>query len=554
MELRRHPRLGRGLLIGLVVVLTVIQIIQPGVNQDVRYVLGAQRAAQGFGLGWADVWVHRPFTARALMAVVGTLSGPGYWSAEIAVRAWSVLLAALAGLALRQGMRSVMGRDGANWVGIAAVASLAWAPGWDFAEPEWYATAIAVAAIGLTLNLDHRRATPLLGGLLLAIVVLLKLTTGVIALAALILLAVIDRRLAIRTAIATAVCTILGFLLTCAISPHEWQWLREMPELNPGLAKFSVKALAEGLVNEAVVSPLILVFLVAQAWLWWRGGRHRAWMWGNLGVLTLLVIPFVAQAQNFLYHLAPVPVFAAISVATIAHRAVRVGEGVPVALPVTGAAGFFVSVMLFWLPARVRDQHWWIAGVLMLGIVALGVALVWWQPSSFRELFAARISSGRGWLAMACLMPLLVTMSPSTAYSFSLAHRTTTSGANLALAKHSAATASRVHARLAPDLPVVYLSFGEAWELRNPSTCRYVSPTWLQRASARGNDPITRTESFGENLDCLSDPAAQAVVIETSWFDPEKANPRVRDVLEHNFDCDRHLYAADGLLICPRRR
>lgn len=554
METRRFPRTWRTLLLVLATLITAVQIVRPGINQDVRYVLGGLHVTSAAGLGWSETWVHRPLFSRGLMALIGSISPGQYWTEEIMVRLWSTLLALLAGLLLHRSLRRWAGERGAQWIGLATAASLAWAPNWDFAEPEWYATVFAVLAIAVALARDNSRFFgPTVAGLLLAAVVLMKFTTAATALAAILLLAALDRRLAIRTAIVTGLASLGLFALTVVVEPHEWQWLRDMPVLNPPLTVQAVAASGKGLINELVVSPIIVVALVAQVWLWHRGGSHRRWALGNLLVMAILMVPFVVQHQNFLYHLAALPVFSAASVATIAHRAIRAGDGVPVALPITAALGFAASCLLFVPGNSFRTRYSWLALAVELVVLAIGVLLVWWQPSVFREMFSDRISSGRGWMAMCCLLPLLVTLSPRAAQSFSLAHRTVTPAVNLAAAKYAGATADRVHQALPPQAPVVYLAFNTPWVLRNPTHCRYASPTFLQRATGKQAAAIQATESFTENLACLSDPRARYVVIEESWFDPERANPQVAATLATNFNCERRIWAADGLLICPRR-
>ncbi|WP_144009670.1 hypothetical protein [Enemella evansiae] len=554
METRHFPRTWRTLLVGLAVLITAVQVVRPGINQDVRYVLGGLQVTAGAGLGWSETWVHRPLLSRGLMALIGALSPGEYWTEEIMVRLVSILLAVCAGVLLYRSLRRWAGVRGAEWIGLAATAALAWAPGWDFAEPEWYAAALAVLAIGVALARDRSRFLgPLLAGLLLAVVVLLKFTTAATALAAILLLAALDRRLALRTAVVTAVGTLTLFGITIAVEPREWQWLQDMPALNPPLTAAALAASGKGLVNELVVSPIIVVALVAQVWLWHRGGSHRRWALGNLLVMAILTVPFLVQHQNFLYHLAALPVFSAVSVATIAHRAIRAGDGVPIALPITAALGFAVSCLLFVPGTSFRTRNSWLALAGELAVVAVGVLLVYWQPSAFREIFSERISSGRGWMAMCCLLPLVVTLSPRATYSFSLAHRTVTPAVNLTAAKYAGATAERVHHVLPPDSQVIYLAFNTQWVLRNPTPCRYASPTFLQRATGKQAAAIEATQSFAENLACLSNPRARYVVIEESWFDVEKANPLVTAALANNFDCERRIWAADGLVICPRR-
>lgn len=537
------------LAVGLAVI-TLGQILRPGLNQDVRYVLGVLDSAGAGGLVWTEVWAHRPLAARGVIALLGALSPGGFVTQEILFRAWCVLLAAGAAVVLWRGLRGWCAPRVAGWVGLAVGAALAWAPGWDFAEPEWFAAVLAVAAVGAGLwspaaMAPHWTAalgwSPLVSGALLGGVVLLKFTTAATALAALLVLAAFDRRRTIRIALVSAAVAAGGFALTILLQPREWQWLWDMPTLNPGFSLAAWPQLVEGFVNAAVVSPITVVGLVAIGWLLVQGGQERRLGLLALALFVVLAVPFVVQQQNFLYHLAALPVAAAgISAAVAAHP-----DRVPIALPVAGAAGLLVGVGLFAMGPRTRSEKWWVAALALGVVFGIGLALL-----------VLRRGLG-GWLAMplialTCLAPLLVTVSPKTAYSFSLAHNRVTPRENLSQARAGADRLAEVRRVLPADRQVIYLSFSAPYWVANPTPCRYVSPTFLQRASGERGHAIAATPSYAENLACLSDERAQALVIEPGWFSLDRARPEVRAAVRQNFDCDRQVDAG-GWQICPRR-
>lgn len=541
-EVDTPPSLSRPLrwLTGVVItVVTVVQITLPGINQDVRYVVGAVTTAGAEGLSWTEIWAHRPLLARGILAALATFSPGSFWASEALIRLWSILLAAGAAWLLWRGLGTPLTPRMSGWVALAVGCALGWAPGWDFAEPEWYATVLAVAAIGVALR---GKLGPWLAGLGLAAVTLIKYTTAAYAVVALIILAMLvgprDRRFRVTTA-TTLVATPLGFGLTVLIEPREWQWLRDMPTLNPGFRFSALPALVEGLTNAAIVAPITIVGLVAAvALLADRSTRRHGVL--ALVALALLTAPFVIQQQGFLYHLSAVPVAAAALTAAVATA----GSRVPIGLVTTGLLGLIAGVGLFAaLGPRQRDQTWWLALLAIAVLFVIGVLLV-----------AFRIHrAGAALVLIAMLAPLLVTVSPRTAYSFSLAHNRTTALSNLDQARGGAERRANAHLHLPPQTPVLYLSFSAPYWLGNPTPCRYVSPTFLQRAVGARAVDIAATPSFTENLACLSDRAAEAVVIETGWFDVDRVRPEVRSAVEANFDCAQPWFNADGLLICPRR-
>ena len=547
-RIRRLTHLAVAVGVGLV---TLVQILRPALNQDVRYVLGALATTSAAGQSWTEVWAHRPLVARGTIALLDALSPGEFVVEETFLRAWSVVLAAGAAVVLWRGLVRRFDRAAAGWSALAVGAALAWAPGWDFAEPEWYAAALAVAAIGLAVGW---RRGPTGAGILLGLVVAMKYTTVTTALAAVLIVLAVDRGRGWLTALVTAAATVIVLASAVLVSPHEWQWLQDMPLLNPGFRFTALPQSIEGMVNSLVVSPITIVALVAVVGLLLRGGKGVRLGLLALVVFVLLVAPFWIQQQNFLYHLSALPVAAAGLVGAIAARS----PVLPVGLPLAGLLGLIGGVGLFTVGPRTRDQNWWIADIviavaLAAGLIALLIELRRGLAASQGAERPALRARGLTLIALACLAPLVVTLSPRTAYSFSLAHNRVTAGDNHAQAAAGPDRRAQAHAALPGDTPVVYLSFSAPYWLGYPTPCRYASPTFLQRAVGARAEAIAEAPSFAENLACLDDQAARAVVIEPGWFNVDRARLEVRAAIERNFDCADPAYAGDGWLICERR-
>lgn len=538
------------LLVAVVSAVTVFQILRPAVNHDIRFVLGSFITTAGAGLSWTGTWAHRPFTARAVIAFLSWLS-PGEFATEEAwIRFWSVLMAIGAAVLLWRGLVPRFPPRLAAWNAIAVGAALAWAPGWDFAEPEWYATVFAIAAIGVALR---RSWGPFAAGALLALVILMKFTTITIAIAAVLAILALDRRRGPLTGMLTVLATFFLFAITILIEPREWQWLLDMPSLNPDLTWSGMKAaFGEGLVNSLVVSPVTAGALVAIGFLIIRGGERRRVGWVLLALFAVLALPFVMQQQNFLYHLTAVPIASAVLVASVAANSSRT----PLALSVTGALGLIASASLFRMGPRTRDANWWIADVYFGVVLAVGFILMLVElrrgtrgprPDTPVNRVISLIT-----VSAACLAPLLVTVLPWSAYSFSLAHSRTTADVNAEQAAAGPERRADFNAVLGPDVPVIYLSFSAPYYMRNPTPCGYASPTFLQRATGDRAEEIRATHSFQENLNCLAVPA-EAIVIERNWFRLDRVHPDVRQAIDDAYDCAEPLLDDSEWLICPTK-
>lgn len=540
------PRWAWPVLLGFVAVAAAWQCARVGVNQDVRQVLGVLHSADGGGWSAAQTWAHRPVASRLVVATLGGLTPTDPVAADRAARAICTLLAAGAAAVLGHGLIRPFGRQGAGLVAITVGGALMIAPAWDFAEPEWFAATGAVLAIGLALALGPWTGATV-GGLALAVVSLLKYTTLPVAVVAVGCVWLLDGTRGRRLAYATAVATPVLFGVSLIVAPHDWQWLRDMPLLNPPLTGAAALRVVEGIANHVLVSPLTLLGLTVLLDLAVASPHQPTRRAGRRGLLAmaLLALPFVVQHQGFLYHLAPLPVFAAgaAAAAVVRQRQAQAAEwaraegGIPLTWALSIGCGTVAGVGVFAAPAAARDRLWW------LGLVLIVAAACWpWTSRIWRRVLPLAA-------APLLLLPLAVTLSPRTAYSVSMAHSTVTAATNRRQAVDAQDQRTRVAAVLPPEAPVVHLGFGTPWVLPNPSICRYVSPTFLQRGTLPG---VRDTASFRENLACLDDPRARYAVIETSWFDLAKVPAPVAEAVRRNFPCPTPAYRDASILVCPR--
>ena len=113
------------------------------------------------------------------------------------------------------------------------------------------------------------------------------------------------------------------------------------------------------------------------------------------------------------------------------------------------------------------------------------------------------------------------------------------------------AVAAEVHQVIGgAEVPVTYLTFGEwTYFLGNPTSCRYPSPLFLQRT--RKPARLT-TDSYRENVECLSDPASRWLVRDPSWFRLKPQPQEITAIIQREWDCDA-VQQVGELLLCPRR-
>lgn len=521
-------------LIGTIAALTLWSLISSGINQDARFVLGA------LGAGWSPngAWTHRPLLFRLMMAPFADLDPAPF--DETVIRFLILLSVVAAVAALHWGLQGLTPR---RWFVSGAVgASLTWAPGWDFAEPEWMATVLCVTAAGLALRytlpqkpdpLPIRQLCAAAAATLIAVAALMKFTTSVIVVVVLALVWLSRGRYeAVMLAWRGVTIGGLLFVVTILVSGPEYLWLTEMSALNPPLGPGTPRDLIEGFANMPMVAPITVVAVAAVGSIWRR--RRRAAI-SIVVCIAVLCVPFVMQHQNFLYHLAPVPVCCSAVVAYVVCDE-KTPDAVRSRLGLTGVAATLAALALWAFPENLRDAHWELAAAAMVAVIpAVWIVHRWW-PTNLTPV---------RWLALAAMAPLLVPLAPHTAYSYSLAHRDTTNLDNRSFAQPLELPG------VPHDVPVLYLSFSAPYRMSNPSTCQYVSPTWLQRAGDRPG--VQDTRSFERNMACLYDSSARFAIIETEWFRLADAPPRIRTAIENEFDCLHAERTVDGFIACPRK-
>lgn len=502
-----------------------------GLGHDVRHVLGGLDVSP---FGATGVFVHRPLAYRWLMAGLNVFDVGSVGVGEGLVRLVALVFVAGAAWWLRAGLRRRLPSAEASAVAAAVGLALALAPNWDFLQPEWVAAVFAVAAIGAALT-----TSSLLGGLLLALAVLVKYTTLPTALIALGVIAVLDRRRALVAGAAALVSGLALFGLSL-LAPREWRWLREALLLDEGAVR-DFGSIAKFAANEAMLTPL-LALLPASLVVLMRVSRRR-WAWLVATVLAVAAVLGAAllQGQWFQYHAAALIPLAAGWWALAVARWTLVHGRPPWALVgatvvVTFAARVCLGASFDW-----RVGHGTLAYGLLAGLVVLAVLACAFEPGrGGRPVLSVPVLVG----VLALSVPIL----PTTPYSFDGVHAEYTNAGRVDIEHKFTEEMLAVRDRIGPDTPVVYLAFGDiAYFMGNPTPCRYPSPAYLRRGTYLPSLPPTA--SYAENLACLSDPAVRYVVIQPLWIDVDRLPP---GLIDSRFDCSRAL-RNDDVVVCPSR-
>ncbi|MFJ5611794.1 hypothetical protein ACIQCJ_20675 [Streptomyces sp. NPDC093221] len=543
-----------------------------GLNHDVRYVLGGMRASGRGGIPASGTFVHRPLAYRWPLSWLDHLTAGPVAVREASIRLLVIVVAAAVVWWLRQGLARHLPRREANAVAGAVGLALLFAPAWDFLQPEWVAVLCAVAGLAAALAPRRTWVAVGLGGVLVALAVLVKYTTAPTALLPLGALLVLDRRRGWLTTAAAAVAAPAGFALAILVQPREWRWFNELSALNPntplqnGLHSADVHALITTVGTEALMNPVVAL-LPAAVVLLARGSASRAarWAWplltaaGVAGVLAALVV----QGQWFQYHLAALPVLAA----ALCGLAVARRPDLPL---LAGALLLGVAVPLIagqswnWRHAHETAAYTLVSAVVVATL--LTASLHGRARVQARVRVRARVpgqvpvrapSPGlllRSVPALALLLALAIPVWPTTPYSYDTRHSTFTSLERADTRHELTRWLTGVRHRIGADTPVTYLAFGDiGYLLGNPTHCRYPTPDFLQRT--RYDRSITSQVSYRENLRCLSDPASRYAVLDTFWFPLGQVAPEAADTIRGRFDCHRPVAAlpAYHLVVCPRR-
>jgi hypothetical protein len=203
------------------------------------------------------------------------------------------------------------------------------------------------------------------------------------------------------------------------------------------------------------------------------------------------------------------------------------------------------SVVLLWRPAQWRlDNEATVTTAY--GILALIAAVAVGAAGAERRSRWAQTAVG----AVAFTAAVALGTLPHVPYAFS--------GYDHAIYNERpvAAGYAALRDRIGPDTHVVYLTFGAInYLIGNPTTCRYPSPQWLQRATWT-NSPVPEMASYADNLRCLTDDTqARYLVWQPQWFNVSKSSPQVRTLISQRFDCSPQLRipAPKELMVCPAR-
>ncbi len=521
-------------------------------HDDVRFTLGPLRAAWEYA-GPLDTFVHRPMANRLVMAGLDALTNGSIPIREKITIGWAVLVVAGAAAVLQLALLRRTAAITATAVALAVFGSLAWASEAYVLQPEWTATVLAVGALGLALLAlspsEHRWLPSVLFGgaaLVLAVAVLQKYTTVTAALLALFVVTMVDRRRGAVLAGLSGALTLALLGLTFAVGTDEWQWFTETSRLNP-TSGLRFDAFGEWAVNWSWNNPVLLAWPAAAALAARLTGR-RIWAWGSGLAFAVVLAAIVLQNQFFGYHGTPLlPVAAAVVAVAAVSWTKRYGT---VLLGLVLLAGW-VGICRAVYPAPIAwrfDYRSTMAGWLLLVVVAIAIA-TWLQASRARD---TRPTRSRRWpyVVTAILLTIAITFPgwPATPYGFFGQDRSRRSE----VARQAELLADGAAVRAAVGSATVgYLADGETvYVVGNPTDCAYPGAVVLYRSNVPG---VSELRSFADNLACLSDPAAQFLVLQT-WRVPfDTLDPRVRETVTRNFDCDRAV-AVRELLVCPRRR
>ncbi len=519
---------------------------------DIRYTFGALRAAGQAGSSAPEVFIHRPMAHRALMSLLDHLTFGATEFRERLALSIAIVCAGISGAWLSRSLRDWLDRTSATYVGLAAFAALAWAPTVTVLQPEWTAVLLSVAAIAAALGRQSSVAawrSPWLAvaGTLLALAALQKYTTATTVVVALGVLVVVSWRRGAMVAGWTVVTTVGLFLLTL-LNRHEYQWFREMPELNDtAVVKWS--ALGSSLWYLPFLNPIVM-FLPAAVILGYRLSRRRIW-WAGPPIAAAVVMAGVAvQNAYYLHHYAALSVLAGAVVALACALWIRrVGT-----VPSVALVGLVWMPTAWWLsrrPLQWRADHVGLAVAGEIAVIALSIALAVRQPLDPADANRPQASWWK-WLLTAAALALLLSF-PAWPRTPALAYTAGETRVSEAAGRDRGIGTGRAIHEAAGGAEVVYAAGQQAaYFIGLPTACRYPTPTFLARSTRAPNAPSLA--SFQENLGCVRDRNAKYLVLNPQLIERGSAVPSVRQTIAAEFDCQHPVLQKENLLLCARRR
>jgi hypothetical protein len=505
-------------------------------NPNIRYEIGVKSVSV---FSASETFTHRPLAYRLLMdrvAYVADALSFGITSFEVVVRLIGLGLAVGAAVLLWRGLRSHGAVAPGLHAGVAA-AALVFMGTNSSVEPDWMATILATAGIGAALTGRGRLRWPMafLAGTLFVAAAAMKIITLPTALVGLLVVGVLDRRQLVRSLICSVVVGLLFVVATLIWAPWEITWLIDIRLLQPPI----VASLTEApmfLLESAARWPAVALFPAAMI----LAGRTERLI--LVAAALLAAAPIVLQGQYWAYHAAPLCVVTAVAVFRGLRSRVTMKVGIAV-LIIVAAAIAFTATSTEW-----RNSQLPIWGILTIAASVLGIG---WALA-VRQRPVTRQPLG---LLLAALTTIALLYPAMTPFSADLA-RLSDSGMPTpvrAVGKPASQedTARQLRRRIAKNVPVTYLTFGDwTYFIRNPTVCHYPSPLFLQRT--KYTTAHVGTWSYQENLACIDEPTAQWLIVDRGWFKLSKAPPELKARVASEWDCSASFSAA-GLTICPRR-
>ncbi|MGW1784306.1 hypothetical protein ACWCQQ_35130 [Streptomyces sp. NPDC002143] len=535
--------------------LLIYTTLTAGVFLDLRYVLAALRTTGKSGLSPSEIFAHRPFFYRWLLAALDSATGGSNAVREATLRFFGLALCAAAGLLLHRALRRRMPERDALLVAGAVALALAFAPVIDYMQPEWFAIVFALLAVAAALGLDNRWQAAALAALPLGLAVLMKYSTAGTAAMALVVVFAVDRIRGLLLAASSAVATGLLFAVSAWSGSRELQWLRDMPHINahawgkdPLVVSDLLQRTAFYVGDRIALTPVLALLpgalLLFAATLASRRQRVEA------VVTTLLVFGIglavvVYQGNWFAYHgESLVAVAAALTGLAIGRWYGRHGRP-PLCLTALALLYGVGTPLLAQVRADVDvDVIAWLASAAAL---LAGAVDLWWVRAPRPR--AARLPVALPVLAL--VVCLAATVWPTSGVRVILGRIVTTNAELKVQARSAESAAEQVKAELPAGAPVLYLTFGQqAYYIDHPTACRYPFPTFFNVPKQLTDVPsLTSTR---ENVRCITqDHPAEYAVYQPSWLSLGIIDPRIAADIRRTYDCPRP--EGRQLVVCKLR-
>lgn len=542
---RRHPQAGRrarlaraaaGLAAGAMLVHSVVTARLHG---DIRYVLACLRSSDAVGISPSETFTHRPYFYRWFIYGLDQLTFGPTAVREAVMRALGVLLCLAVGLALRAALRRRLARREADLTAAAVALVLALAPRADFLQPEWTAALLSVLAVAAVLAVERPLPAAVFAAVPLGLTVMMKYSTAATALIALLVVLAVDRTRALLLAATTAGSGLALFGFSLWSGSREWQWFRDMPQINQG--SLSRQGLRPGelftksvdfIADRAVLSPVLLLLPAALLLLLaCQDDRRLRTRWALVVAATAAVglSAVVVQGNWFAYHAAALPAGAAAVWGLAVARWYGVRGRVPVWFLTAGATAAVLTPLYSTAPGALqRPAVVWSAGLVALGAALADLRAARGADSGFRLPPAA---AGLAGIALAA-----VTLWPASPHLMNHGKVRDTNAAYLRESRATADTAAEVRRQLPDGALVQYLAFGdEAYFIGHASPCRYPIPTFLQRT--RYLPDVAGLDSYRENARCLDEDPPRYAVLNRGWFRPARIDQELVRRIEARYDC-----------------